>query len=149
MASREVFSLSRFLAANPDKNLSSIDYLHAVFKLYELPDDFLLCMARLFSPDFIIVDGLVFLSEKFELDTYKKCLDEGKSPSEIQLWLNLIEVTGLFEGIEVENALSLAHSIETMWNQKIRSHDDNEAKGVARVIYEKDDGEIFVTIDQC
>ncbi len=142
-----LFSLEDFLSANPVKSLGAIDYLHALFKLADLPIDLVFCFIKLLIPEFKLIDGLVFLSESFEADTYDRYLLEGKSTSEIQLWINLVEVTGVFEGIDEQDAIRLANAIVDAWNLKLGS-EAVQAAGSARVIHDKEEGEIFVTIDQ-
>jgi hypothetical protein len=141
-----LFSLTDFLSANPEKQLGSIDYLHAVFKLAPLPTDLIFCFTKLFIPEFKLIDGFVFLEEFFDYNTYNSYLLEGKSKSEVQLWLNLIEVTGIFEALDFEDATQLASLITQMWNWKL---DNNTTKGLgrARVIYDEEEGEVFITID--
>lgn len=141
-----LFSLKDFLTANPEKSLCAIDYLHALFKLTDLPIDLAFCFIKLLMPEFKIVDGLVFLSETFETDTYNRYLLEEKNKSEIQLWINLVEVTGVFDGIDEKNAIRLSKAIVDAWNLKLRN-EAIQGKGSARVIHDKEEGEIFVTID--
>jgi len=144
---KNFFSFSEFISANPDKNLNSIDYLHAIFKLSNLHDDLIYSFMDLFFPKFKIINNLVFLEECFDIDTYKKYQDEGKENSEIQLWINLLEITGIFENLDEESALKMSNTIAKIWNLKLeREH--NDALGRARAIHDKELGEVFVTIDQ-
>jgi len=144
---KNLFSLKEFLLANQPKKLSEIDYIHALYKLIDLPIDLLFCFIKLLMPEFKVVDGLVFLSESFDSNTYKTYLSEDKSNSETQLWINLIEITGVFEEIDEDDAIRLANAIADMWNLKLES---NVVSGLgnARVIHDKEEGEVFVTIDQ-
>lgn len=139
-----LFSLEDFLAANQAKKLGSLDYLHAIFKLAGLPIDLVFCFIKLLAPKFKVVNGLVFLSETFDVDIYNRYISDGES--EIQLWINLVEVTGVFEEIEEHDAIRLADEIVKIWNLKLVS-DDIHGIGRARVIHNKEDGEVFVTID--
>lgn len=142
-----LFSLEDFLSQNSAKSLGEIDYIHALFKLADLPIDLVFCFIKLLMPEFKLIDGLVFLSESFETDTYNRYLLEGKSTSETQLWINLVEVTGVFEEIYEQDAIRLANTIVDMWNLKLGS-ESGQGAGSARLIHDKEEGEVFVTIDQ-
>jgi hypothetical protein len=144
---KNLFSLEDFLSANSAKSLGEFDYLHALFKLADLPIDLVFCFIKLLMPEFKLIDGLVFLGEFFETDTYNRYLLEGKSTSETQLWINLVEITGVFEEIDEKDAIRLANSIVEMWNLKLCS-EASQGAGSARLIHDKEEGEVFVTIDQ-
>lgn len=140
------FTLNSFLNANSDKKLDSVDYIHAIFHLNGLPIDFVLCVTQLTSPDFKVVDGAFFLAEQFDMDEYKTHLSEGRSERECQTWMNLIELTGVFDTPEAEKVLKLAHIIMEAWNIKL-ANELVRATGEARVIHDKDTEEVFITID--
>ncbi len=143
-----LFTLEDFLLANKPKKLTEIDYVHAVYKLADLPIDLFFCFTKLLIPEIRIIEGSIFLDEYFDLDTYKLYLSEGKSSSEIQLWMNLIEITGVFEGVKENEAVRIAHTIIEAWNLKLQKAVDNEkGMGKARVIHDQENGEVFVTID--
>ena len=143
----EIFTLSDFLAANPGKKLGVSDYLHAVFKIGALPIDVLLSFVRFFWPAFDVVDGRIYLSESFDSAKKSEYLADGKDLNEVQLWLNLTEITGIFEDIELGDAQKIATIIAQIWNGKILSEIGN-VEDSARVIFEEDEGEVFVTIDR-
>jgi len=147
MKREDLFYLKDFLIANKHKNLSEVDYIHAIFKLAELPTDLLFCFLKLLAPDFKVVNGLVFLSESFIREDFDAFISLGKDASEIQLWLNLIEITGIFENLNEDDALQVGNSIAEIWNLKLQN-EKLVAVGKARVIHEVDDGEIYITIDQ-
>ena len=142
---KSLFSLDDFLAANKGQKLGAIDYLHAQFKLADLSIDLVFCFIKMLMPEFRVVDGLVFLDGSFDADTYNRFLREGKNGSEIQLWTNLFEITGVFEKIEEQEAIFLANAVARMWNLKLVD-EVVQGAGKARVI--DDEGEVFVTIDQ-
>lgn len=86
------------------------------------------------------------MSESFDLEVYNNYLSEGKSKKEIQFWLNLIEITSVFDGISIDDSVKLAISVTQMWNLKLNSEIPmDESK--ARVIHDKEEDEVFITID--
>lgn len=143
----ELFNLADYVAANPDKKLNVTDYLHAVFKMGALPIDVLLSFVKFFWPALDVVDGRIYLSESFDSVKYSEHLANGRGLDEVQLWLNLTEITGIFEDVDINDALEIASIIAKIWNEKIRS-EIGSIKDSARVIFEEDEGEVFVTIDR-
>lgn len=143
----ELFNLSDFLAANPGKKLGASDYLYAVFKVGALPVDVLLSFVQFFWPAFKVVDGRIYLSDSFDSTKYFEYMVDGREQNEVQFWLNLTEITGIFEDIDLENAQEVATIIAQIWNGKIRS-ELGDIEDYARVILEEDEGEVFVTIDR-
>jgi len=142
----EVFSYEEFVKANAEKRVGELEYIHGIFKLANLPLDIVFALASLFSPKLDIEDGRLFLSERFDRDKYFQYLSEGKSKRESQLWLNLIEISGIFEDMDFDLAIQLGNLISDMWNAKIKCN-GMENFGHARVIIEEEYGEVFVTID--
>jgi len=145
--SNELFNLADYLAANPGKKLGVTDYLHAVFKMGALPNDVLLSFVKFFWPALDVVDGRIYLSESFDSVKYSEYLANGRGLDEVQLWLNLTEITGIFEDVDIDDALEIASIITKIWNEKIRS-EIGAIEDSARVIFEEDEGEVFVTIDR-
>ncbi|WP_321902716.1 hypothetical protein [Paraburkholderia tropica] len=65
--------------------------------------------------------------------------------AEAQAWINLIEVTGIFEGISFEKAKDLAATLAVAWDARIEKLFPDEATR-ATVIVEEELGEVYVTI---
>lgn len=143
----ELFNFDDYIASNPGKKLGVTDYLHAVFKMGALPIDVLLSFVRFFWPALEVVNGRIYLSESFDLAKHSEYLASGRDLDEVQLWLNLTEITGIFENVDIDDALEIASIIAQVWNEKIRS-EIGSIEDFARVIFEKDEGEVFVTIDR-
>ena len=141
-----VFTFDSFLKSNPGKNLNSFDYVHAIFNINNLPIDLACCFMRLVYPEFKVVNGLAFLSEQFDFDLYKQYLSDGKDERDCQKWLNLIEVTGVFSGVEISIALELAKALAELWNLKLEK-ELVKGCGTSRVIFDSVMGEVFITID--
>jgi len=144
MKANRSFDFTSFVSANADRSVSGFDYLHAIYKAQELPSDFIVWVSRLFCPEFKTVDGMVFISEMFDSEKYNELLRDGRSSSEIQFWINLLEITGMFDGISSEQAMIVAESIADSWNFKLYK-EFGDAFVQARAILD-DTGEVFVTI---
>ncbi len=78
--------------------------------------------AKLFWPDFIVVDGLVFLSERYEPGAIDPFLTQGLSPLEAAALLNHVHIGDLFpehpeqRSDEVDGFL--AQTLQESWMSK-------------------------------
>lgn len=107
--------------------------------------DLILRFAKIIYPEFQILDGKIYISELFDLDYYQELLKSGRNISEVQFWLNLLEVTGLFDDLSNNQAMEFAELLVKSWNAKLRS-EFPETLDNARIVDNKEIGEIFVTI---
>lgn len=141
----KLFSFEAFRSANPKKRLGGYDYLQTISAAAALPADFIVWFSRLFSPRFILVDGTVFIDSLFEAQRYEELRRNGKSLEEAQFWMNLLEVTGLFDQLTVSQAERLAETIVDAWNMRL----DKEfplSTHKARFIHDQETNEVFVVI---
>ncbi len=145
MSDNRPFDFASFVSANVGRVVSGCDYLRAVYKFHGLSGDFILWFAKLFWPDFKIIDGMVFIAELFDSEHYQSLLDDGRSSAEAQFWMNLLEITGLFDDLSADQAMSVAKAFTASWNSKLVS-DFGVAAVLARAIYDDDTGEIFATV---
>jgi len=139
------FDFKSFVAANVGRHVSGFDYLHTEYKALGLATDFILYFVKLCWPDFKVVDGLVYLSEMFDPERYKTFLSEGRSSTEVQFWMNLLEITGLFDELSIDDAMLIAEALAESWNSKMSAEFDSVLTP-ARAIRDKETGEVFVTI---
>ena len=145
MSKKNSFDFVSFKAANADRIVTGFDYLHAVYKSQGLAPDFILWLAKLFWPDLKKVDGIVFISELFNADRYNELLGNGHSYTQAQFWMNLIEVTGLFDDLPTDQAIVIAESIANSWNSKLQN-EFGISSAPAKAIYDNETEEVFVTI---
>lgn len=145
MSSGKSFDFKSFVAANPGRRISALDYLHAVYRFEGLSDDFVLLFAKMFWPDLKVVEGLVYLSHMFDLERYQELLNEGRKASEVQFWMNLTEITWVFDELSSDDAMIIAKALSKTWNAKMAS-DFGEISTPARAIHDDETGEVFVTI---
>ena len=128
-------------------DLDRTDYLHFIFGECGLPIDFVVCLLRLAIPDFKIIDGFLFIMDKFDEARYEDHVSRCDEKSEVQYWLNLTYVNGIFEEIEEDTAIMIAGLLERSWNSVIEKY-HSDVVGRARVLHDEKLGEVFVTIDQ-
>jgi hypothetical protein len=145
MNNSKPFDFASFVAVNQRANVSGLDYVHVAYKYHGLIYDFLFHFGKMFLPDFKVVDGAIFVSELFRDEEYKKLLSDGKAPHEIQFWINLLEITGMFDDIDTDQAAELAKLIVDGWNAKLQ-REFGDVSVPARVLCDDELGEVFVTI---
>lgn len=145
MSDNKPFDFTSFVSANAGKEVSGFDYLHAVYKSQGITNDFILWFAKLFSPDFRTVDDTVFITELFDLERYRGLLQDGNTIMQAQFWMNLLEITGLFDELSTDEAMFIAEVLATSWNSKMTT-EFGSVLVPARAIRDDETGEVFVTI---
>ena len=137
-------SFQAFALINSPKRVTGIDYVQTMYKATNLPVDFVLELAKLLWPVFVLADGKVFLESLFEQERYESLLSTDSRTA--QYWINLLEVTGLFDDLSVDQARGLASVIANCWNAKLETEFE-PGVGRARPIWDQSTDEVFVSID--
>ncbi|PHN57465.1 hypothetical protein AO275_04795 [Pseudomonas viridiflava] len=139
------YDVASFRADNAHHPVSGFDYIHAIHHTQRLPADFALWMAKLYWPEFIRVDDWVFVKENFDEAYYHSLLESDNSPAKNQFWMNLLEVTGIFENLSVPEAKVVANALAGSWNAKLTS-EFGPSFAQARAIVDDEGCEVFVSI---
>lgn len=145
MGDENSFDFKSFVSANTGRVVTGFDYLRAIYKADGLTADFIVYFAKLFWPDFKMVDGLTFISELFDSEHYQSLLKDGRNVNEAQFWINLLEITGLFDELSIDEAMQIAEAVAASWNSKL-AVEFSDVLVPARVIRDDETGEVFVTI---
>lgn len=145
MSDNKTFDFASFVSANVGRIVSGFDYLHVVYKSQGLAADFILWFSKLFWPDFKTVDGVIFVSELFNAERYQELLNNGNSATQAQFWMNLLEITGLFDDLSTDQAMDIAEVLAESWNSKLEK-EVKPSPTLARAIRDEETGEVFVTI---
>ncbi|MFM0365729.1 hypothetical protein [Paraburkholderia sediminicola] len=140
----ENWKYDEFVKANSGK-FSALDFIHAVSAKVALPQDFALCMGHLFAPQMVMFDNIVVIADWFDEARYQEYRSNGMKPDQAQAWINMVELTGIFQGMSFDKAKELALFIAGLWSENIRQKFPNEPTR-ANVIAEEDLDEVFVTI---
>lgn len=143
IADRDTFV--SFQEANSTRKVGQLDYVGYIYKSRALPGDFLIAMSTLFKPKFCERDGHLFVSDLFDEERLSDFLRKGLTVTVAQYWMNLLEISGLFDGLTTEQATKLANDIKDCWNLEIERHFAN-LSGRASVVYEEELREVFVSI---
>lgn len=140
------FGYEGFASLNKESEVTELDYLRIIFDLADVHPDFIVSITRLLYPELKIIQGCAFPANVFSQNKFDRMLSEGRSIEDIQYWINLIEITGLFPSLSDEQAVEIANSIVTCWNYRLASYE--QEVGMARVITDSEMGEIFVSISK-
>lgn len=140
------FGCDEFIALNRETEANELDYLRIIFDVSNLHPDFIVSVARLFHPEFKIIEDCAFSVIAFSQNKFNRLLKEGNSIEDIQYWANLIEVTGLFPSLDDEQAIEIANAIVDCWNHRLSRH--KPTVGLAKVIVDSELSEIFVSISK-
>lgn len=90
-------------------------------------------------------EGGYFVEENFDSDRYQEYIAQGQAGPEIAEWLNLVEITALFEGLSYEEAGALSIVVRDCWNATlVRKFPESEF--FSKVLFEEALGEVYVTL---
>lgn len=141
-AGRDFFSYQSFIATNPGS--TSFDYLHGLASQIGLsPEDFN-AISMVLAPELIEVDDLVFVKELFYENKYRNILEKGYRGEEIQYWMNLLDITSLFEGLPVARLSKTTEAIIAGWHAKLVHTFPHKKFAVKRIVDVKA-GELAIT----
>jgi hypothetical protein len=144
MSTQSDNSYQAFERINSPKHVTGIDYVQTMYKAANLPVDFVVQFSRLFWPDFLLVDGKTFVKSLYEPERHASLL--ATDPMSAQYWSNLLEVTGLFDDLSVDQARGLADVIANCWNAKLAVEFEGGIDR-ARAVWDQPTDEVFVSIE--
>ena len=72
-------------------------------------------------------------------------MQDGNTIMQAQFWMNLLEITGLFDELPTDKAMFIAEVLATSWNSKMAT-EFGSVLNPARAIRDDETGEVFVTI---
>ncbi len=138
-------SYEEFLIANLPNHVKGFDYVRSIYKALKIPADFIFWFSRLFCPNLIQIGASFFVEDLFDEAIYKSLQTAGHNDASIQYWMNLLEITGLFDELSEQQTLEVAKNIAASWNKKL---EDSGCllTAQAHAFHDKGTGEIFVTI---
>lgn len=136
------FSYCEFTSVNA--NASSIDYAHALAHHAGMEPADLVALCNIAFPPFVESGGGVFLKESFVDKTFDRYKVEGKSEKEIQYWMNLLYLSGVFEGYSADRLQPLADLIAHSWEAKLRAEFPSRIFEVKKLVDSVED-EVAVT----
>jgi hypothetical protein len=104
--------------ANAD-GFTLFDYLRGNLVTEEVESDVIVAVFELLLPRFVEVENMVFLEEEFSENKLSD-LSRGRSNKEIEYWMNLLNISSLFESVQKSVIQEMALSIKASWLARLR-----------------------------
>lgn len=133
--------------ANAPGKFSLFDYLHGVSSTQAIAGDITVAYLQLFWPDFYVYKGLVFLKEEFAQDKYQQLVEQGYSGADLEYWMNLLTIDGLFNNLTTEQALYVGSAIVVMWEKKLAAEYPAQQFKV-ECLFEQEEDEVYMVFYQ-
>lgn len=109
---------------NSDKEFSLTDYVYGIHQKHQLHPDFFVALMELMWPKFVEIDNHIFLKQAFNTARYEQLRATINYPSEVEYWMNLTVLDGLFEsskgGFYRDHAEYVLSSIAEMWESRLQ-----------------------------
>lgn len=137
---KSLVNYEEYSAANDDKKVSLFDYLHGYFANEQLKPDLSIAFLKLIWPDFVCMDGLVFLKEEYSERRHGENVLQGISGRDLEYWMNLLTIDGLFETLTFEQSQYFGYQLVEAWTKKLEM-DFPDKKFVVECVIEDEDGE--------
>ena len=141
------FTYAQFVAANPGRQNSSFDYLHGLISQGCLDGGGLLQLVECFNPQFIKQSSIICIGSLYSEAKHASLVDKGLGISEIEYWMNLVEVDSIFEGIEQRTKESLINAMVRGWERSLRCTFPQESIRVCRLDSENNQ-EVALTLQR-
>lgn len=139
-----MFSIEEFKSVNTNVNV--FDYIHALFSNENIAPDLVLAIDSILRPKFKEVHGVLFVEELYSPEKHESLENANKSNCEISYWVNLIDLTSVFEGVDFQVVLSIAEKMKASWNTELnRNYCRYNVQ--ASLIKEAETGEIYLTLE--
>jgi len=127
------------------EGFSLFDFLRGVIVTGAIEPDPLIAFWKLLLPDLVEHEGMVFLQENFRWERYRTLRDEGRSPHQIEYWMNLLGISTLLEGLPIDRVEELSRDIVFCWRARLAEKFPDRCFQVEIC---EDDGDTFVVFYQ-
>jgi len=139
-----IASREEMKAANGD-GFDAADYVHYALDAAGLGEDFVLALTDLLNPTFVERDGRLLVESVGAPQRYAAYRQQGMSAVEAEYWANLTLVSELLADLDVPQAKSLAQVFLWSWQNALTAQYPS-ATQLARILEDKQEGEVFVTV---
>ncbi|MEP5759436.1 MAG: hypothetical protein ABJ327_09095 [Litoreibacter sp.] len=145
LISESLSDYENWVNANSPNKFSLFDYLHGILKTKDIEPDLIVAFLKVFWPEFYCIDGFIFLKEEFQEGKYVDLVKQGTSEKDIEYWMNLVSVDGLFDSATFEQSKYIAHQMAEIWKSKLQS-DFTDKEFIVECLTEED--EVYVVFHQ-
>lgn len=136
--------------ANQPRVFTMADYVHGVFKAKRLPSDLFVALVELAWPEFVEVEGLIFLGDQFSSERFDGLVSQGLERSQLEYWMNLCLLDGLLDPSSKESSAKVvyvARRLAGAWRAKL-ALDFPERSFEVTVIDDSETGDVGVVFSQ-
>jgi len=139
-----ISSREEMKAANGD-GFDAADYVHYALNTAGLGEDFVLALTDLLNPTFVEGDGRLLVESVGAPARYATYCKQGMVPAEAEYWANLTLISELLTDLDAPQAKRLAQIFLWSWQNALTAQHPS-ATQVARILEDKQEGEVFVTV---
>lgn len=140
------WSFEELRSLNAAVVFSHYDYARVLRQSGKISYEVLINWLTTYQPSFTVFNEKVFVEEMFSIERYTSLLTNGSSEDAAQLFINLVSINSIIGDGFDGSIKTIAKNVADKWNSRLLIENLNSTDR-ARVIYEKNDEEYFVTID--
>jgi len=144
MMSVELVDYERWRAVNKS-GFTLFDYLRAKQMAGECSPDILVSYSKLFFPEFVQIEEMIFLKEQFRQDNLDRLRSQGIFSSKMEYWMNLLAVGDLIPLVPDLFSEEILQKIKRCWEVSLNDAFPEKTFEV-RLVY--DDGDTFLVFFQ-
>lgn len=133
---------------------SLLDYIYGTMETKAVSPDIYVAFAQMYWPDFVEIDGLVFLAANYDAKYLSELKDQGVARNRIEYWMNLVCLDGIIEMPSVEkpdefigHTQYVASKLKEMWTAKVQQFSNDRTFQVA-IVEDIDAGDLCITLYQ-
>lgn len=126
-------------------DFSRFDYLRGVLVSKEVHADGVIAVWKLLRPDFIEVEGMVFLREEFREEKFQDLKSRGMQPAEIEFWMNLLAVGAVLDQLPAAALAEMLPDLRQSWEDALEKAFPGGRFDVRLI---EDDGDDFLVFQQ-
>ncbi|KAB8039440.1 hypothetical protein GCL60_04085 [Silvanigrella paludirubra] len=129
---------------NTNNEFTYINYINTHIDQNKIHPDFLVIFCKLFFPEFVLKNGMVFIKENFRENLFNQLVTDHNPNDKIEYWMNLIRVSSFFpdDCSYDKHAEFLCETINNSISKKLEIEFKNN---IFKLItgYDDDDGYFF------
>ena len=96
------------------------DYIHGVFDYKNIHEDLCFAFLNLIWPEFIEVDGMVFIKDSYQAKKQNISMEAHKLNSETEFWINLLTLDDFLHIKDAEKQTFLVTKLGESWKAKLK-----------------------------
>ena len=133
------------LHANDTNQITLFDYLQLNLKEGSIQPDLSIAFLSFFWPEFISVDGLVYLKEEYSEKRLSELKKQNRLGKNLDYWMNLISIDGMFDSATREQCEYISARVVDIWTAKLMQEFPDISFSVEAI---NDDEDIFLVFYQ-